>query len=169
MKALATALVLLTCLLATEVRGAGQTVDGWSVSRSGASIVVVLSGSWPNGCTPDVAQVSISSGLVSILVPPTTGICTAGFTRWSLTVPIEGIGDGSYTVRVTSYGYPEPPTSPATLIQFGLFVNQGVASLAQTIPVGEWPALVLISCLLLSLAWRQLRARPNLKFERTRQ
>jgi hypothetical protein len=151
-------------LFAVHAHAAVQTVDAWSISQTPSGSVLSLAGIWPSGCTPDTAELTATSGLITILVPPPilppgTG-CAAALTRWSLLVPLGGLADGSYVVRVTSYGAPEPPTSPAILVQFPIFVSAGVASLVQPVPVAGSLAYFLVSLMLLGIGRLSLHARP---------
>jgi hypothetical protein len=159
-KSFASAIVAIAILFTTPASGAVQTVDEWSVSQTPSGAVLSLAGIWPSGCRPDTAELSVTDELITILVPPPVlppgTVCIAALTRWSLQVPLNGLADGSYIVRVTSYGSPEPPTSPAILIEFPIFIFQGIASLVQPVPVAGWQAYLLVGLMLLGCGWHRL-------------
>lgn len=158
----AAALAIVAVLFVANAHGAGQTLERWSVSQSPSGPVLSLAGQWPTGCTPDAPVTSVGSGLITVLVPPPVlppgTLCTASFSPWSVLVPLNGLVDGSYIVRVSSFGFPEASTSPAVLVEFRLFMLQGTASLAQPVPVAGWQTCILCAFTLLGWGWHRLRA-----------
>ena len=157
-------LVLMIALIvaaATEVRAAVQTVTGWTISRSNGSIQVRLTGTWHNGCGPGPPQVSVSGQEITILVPPpdlpplTT--CSQAIGPWTQTVPLGTLPDGFYTIRVLTYGAPEPSTAPAVLAAFSMVVVNGIASLPREAPTMGWPALLLCWGAMLAFAGTRRR------------
>ena len=93
----------------------------------GDSIVLKLSGQWPDGCVPTSSLTKLtrvdSTFTVDFNYSGFSGTCTAAVTPWSLDVPVGSLPIGSYDVSVTrtrTFG-------PAELIGSGSFTVAAVA------------------------------------------
>jgi hypothetical protein len=77
-----------------------------------SSIVVTLSGQWPDACPPNTAERIVVGQEIDIRVwrDPPPGFCLTVITPWSLPVPIGSLAEGQYTVYGTHVG----PTGPLT-------------------------------------------------------
>ena len=71
----------------------------------GDSVVLHLSGQWPDGCVPEAARTTLTQEgsilRVNFNYSGFSGVCTMATTPWTLDVPAGKLAAGTYTVEVT--------------------------------------------------------------------
>jgi hypothetical protein len=86
-------------------QGTGIQIDLSPANPTAADgISYKLSGTWPNGCTPQSPQTTFSGSTVQIQTSNPAPVCTQVVTPWALAGPVGKLAAGAYELVVTYTG-----------------------------------------------------------------